>query len=177
MTLTSVLRIASLLAMTACTAGAQNPASGSQISLVGPDEITSRVYVMEQPDSPIEVVSMDFTESWLSVSEDRYSRGGRCKVTVRNRGDRPVHGLAISLQYRSANGGGGNSGGFRPNEPPLLPGQERELQGCGGGGSGGGGRINPLRLFVWVEWVDLGDHDYRPSVRIPRESGLRGRTF
>lgn len=174
---TSSLRITIFLAITACIASAQNPLGGTQVALAGPEEITSRVYVMDQPDSPIEVIALDFTESWLSVSESRYSRGGRCKVTVRNRGDKPVHGASIALHYRHATGGGGTAGSFRANEAPLLPGQQRDLQGCGGGGSGGKAPTDSLRLFVLVEWVDLDDYDYKPSVRIPRESGLRGSTF
>lgn len=76
MTRAFVFRIAVLLAATVCIASAQDSMSGNQVSLAGPEEITSRVLVLEQPDSPIEVLAIDFTESWLSVYEGGYSRVG-----------------------------------------------------------------------------------------------------
>ncbi len=178
MTRAFVFRIAVLLAATVCIASAQDSMSGNQVSLAGPEEITSRVLVLEQPDSPIEVLAIDFTESWLSVYEGGYSRGGRCWVTVRNRGKKPVIELDLNVRYGYGAGpGGGNAGGFQRGESPLLPGQERKIRGCQGYGYGTAPSMPPLRLLVWVEWVDLGDHDFKPSMRIPRESGLRARTF
>jgi len=40
----------------------------------GPDELLPLVYVVEQPDSPIEVVSVDLTGTWLSISHERTIR-------------------------------------------------------------------------------------------------------
>jgi hypothetical protein len=34
-----------------------------------------------------------------------------------------------------------------------------------------------MYLLIYVEWVDMGDYDYKPSVRLPRELGLRANSL
>ncbi len=45
----------------------------AQPTVKGPDDILPLVYVVEQPDSPIEVVSVDLTGMWLSVSHEQHT--------------------------------------------------------------------------------------------------------
>jgi hypothetical protein len=47
----------------------------AQPTVQGPDDIAPLVYFVEQPDSPIEVVSVDLTGMWLSVANEQYSGG------------------------------------------------------------------------------------------------------
>src|SRR5438270_4965906 len=62
--------------------GAQHP----QVS--GPPDLVPLVYVVEQPDSPIEIASVNLDGSWLSASGDQYSERTCVKYQVRNRSDR-----------------------------------------------------------------------------------------
>ena len=59
-------------------------------TVTGPNDILPLVYVVEQPDSPIEVVSVDLTGMWLSVANDRHTERDCATYKVRNRSDRPV---------------------------------------------------------------------------------------
>ena len=43
----------------------------AQPTVQGPDDIVPLVYVVDQPDSPIEVVSVDLTGMWLSVANEQ----------------------------------------------------------------------------------------------------------
>jgi len=45
----------------------------AQPTVKGPEDIVPLVYVVEQPDSPIEVVSADLTGTWLSVSHEQHT--------------------------------------------------------------------------------------------------------
>jgi hypothetical protein len=66
-------------------------------------------YVIEQPDSPIEILAADFKDSFLSVVNDRYSEQLRCTIKVRNRSDQPVRGFDTRVQVTT--GGYAHAGG------------------------------------------------------------------
>jgi hypothetical protein len=137
----------------------------AQPTVEGPDDIVPLVYFVEQPDSPIEVVSVDLTGMWLSVANEQYSVRHCATYKVRNRSDRPVQAFDLEL---SISGGGG----FGAPSSPLAPGQTAELKACGGGGHGVGVPGNHVRLLVFARSVDFGDCFYRPSARIPRSLGV-----
>src|SRR5215472_18828647 len=40
-------------------------------TISGPEDITALVHVVEQPDSPVEILGVDFKDSWLSVAHER----------------------------------------------------------------------------------------------------------
>jgi hypothetical protein len=139
----------------------------AQPTVQGPDDIVPLVYFVEQPDSPIEVVSVDLTGMWLSVANEQYSVRHCATYKVRNRSDRPVQAFDLELLIS----GGGGFGGFGAPSSPLAPGQTAELKACGGGGHGGVPG-NHVRLLVLARSVDFGDCFYRPSARIPRSLGV-----
>lgn len=137
-------------------------------TVTGPEDILPLAYVIEQPDSPIEVVSVDLTGMWLSVANEQHTERNCATYKVRNRSDRPVQAFDVQLSVSVFSGGGG-FGAHRSS--PLAPGQAVEIKSCGGGGRGGAPG-NHVRLLVSVQSVDFGDCFYRPSVRIPRSLGV-----
>src|SRR5258708_4768320 len=86
-------------------------------SIAGPENLTPLVYVVQQPDSPIEIVSVDLQGMWLSVSNNRYTSNHCTHYQVRNRSNQGVRFAEIMLGF---NGGGG----FRSIKFwPIVPGQ------------------------------------------------------
>lgn len=138
-------------------------------TVAGPDDIVPLVYVVEQPDSPVEIVSVDLEGMWLSVSNEQHTEQKNCaKYKVRNRSDRAIQGIDIEFLIS----GGGGAAGFRArSSSPLAPGQTVDIGSCGGGGHGGAPGNN-LRLLVSVHSVDFGECLYRASLRIPRSLGV-----
>ena len=134
-------------------------------TVTGPDDIVPLVYVVEQPDSPIEVVSVDLTGMWLSVANEQTTVKDCAKYQIRNRSDRTVQKSEIMLILSTAGGAGGGSGALTSSS--LAPGQTVEVKSCNGGGHGSA-KDNYVRLLVYVHSVDFGECLYRPSVRIPR---------
>jgi hypothetical protein len=62
-------------------------------TIKGPDELLPLVHVVEQPDSPIEVVSVDLTGTWLSISYERTTDHFCGKYRVRNRSRQDRSGI------------------------------------------------------------------------------------
>jgi len=138
-------------------------------TLAGPDGILPIVYVVEQPDSPIEIVSVDLTGTWLSVVNEQHTERECAVYKVRNRSDRLAQAFNVELWVSTLRG----RGGFRTDSSsPLAPGQTVEIKSCGSGGNGGAPG-NKVRLIVSVQSVDFGNCFYRPSVRIPSNLGVR----
>jgi hypothetical protein len=131
----------------------------------GPEGIVPLVYVVEQPDSPVEIVSVDLEGMRLSVSHEQYTEHNCARYKARNRSDRVVQRFEIDLK---ANGGGGFG---TSSSSPLAPGQTVEIKACNGGGRGGAPG-NRVRLLVAVGSVVFEDCFYRPSLRIPRSLGV-----
>ena len=138
-------------------------------TVTGPDDILPLVYVVEQPDSPIEVISVDLSGMWLSVANEQHTERNCATYKIRNRSDRPVQDFDVELSVSVFHGGGGF--GTHPSSP-LAPGQTVEIKSCGGGGRGGAPE-NHVRLLVSVQSVNFGECFYRPSVRIPRSLGIQ----
>jgi hypothetical protein len=123
------------------------------------------VYVVEQPDSPVQVLSVDLEGMWLSISNERHSEKFCAKYTVQNRSNRTVQKFAVMLHLSTAGGATGATG--TPRSSPLAPGQTVDISSCGATGSGSA-KNNYVRLLVYVDAVDLGDCYYKPSIRVPR---------
>ncbi len=139
-------------------------------TVTGPDDIVPLVYVVEQPDSPIEVVSVDLTGMWLSVANEQTTVKDCAKYQIRNRSDRTVQKSEIMLMLSTAGGAGSGSGALTSSS--LAPGQSVEVKSCNSGGHGSA-KDNYVRLLVYVHSVDFGECFYRPSVRIPRSLGVQ----
>jgi hypothetical protein len=137
-------------------------------TVAGPDDIVPLVYVVEQPDSPIEIVSVDLQGMWLSVSNEQHTEQDCAKYRVHNRSDRVIQQFRVELMVSGISGGGGSGA---HSSSPLAPGQTVEIKACGGGGHGGAPG-NHVRLLVSVRSGDFGDCLYRASLRIPRSLGV-----
>ena len=131
--------------------------SSSRPTVTGPDDIAPLVYVVDQPDSPIEIVSVDLSGMWLSVANEQHTERDCASYRVRNRSNRAIRSFEVLLQVGGSQGGGGI--GARPSSP-LGPGQTVEIESCGGGGHGG------------VQSIEFGECFYRPSMRIPKSLGV-----
>jgi len=141
-------------------------------TISGPEDITALVHVVEQPDSPVEILAIDFKDSWLSVAHERETEQLRCTMKIRNRSDQRVKALSLAVIVASASGGPGT--GFELSPGPgrsLEPGEEAEISACGGGGSGGASG-NHIRILVYVGRVDWDGCFYVPSKRLPYEFGI-----
>jgi hypothetical protein len=135
-------------------------------SITGPDDLTPLVYVVDQPDSPIQIVSVDLKGMWLSVSNNRYTAHHCAKYQVRNRSNQVVRSAEIML-------GINGRGGFGAiDSQPISSGQTVELNACNGGGTGSMPGSS-VKLVVFVQSIGFADCMYRPSVRIPRNLGVQ----
>jgi hypothetical protein len=135
-----------------------------QPTVAGPEDILPLVYVVKQPDSPVEIVSVDLRGMWLSVSNQQASEQDCANYRVRNRSDRAIQGFAIRLQVSGVGGGWDST----TNTSSLLaPGQTVDIKACGGDGRGGAPGKH-VGLFIAVRSVDFADCYYQASLRIPR---------
>jgi hypothetical protein len=66
-------------------------------TISGPEDITALVHVVEQPDSPVEILAIDFKDSWLSVAHERVTEQLRCTMKIRNRSDQQVKALSLPV--------------------------------------------------------------------------------
>jgi hypothetical protein len=137
----------------------------AQPTVKGPDGIVPLVYVVEQPDSPIEVVSVGLTGMWLSVSHEQHTEQDCAKYRIRNRSDQTVQEFEIMLMLSTIAGAGGASGTV--SSSPLPPGLAVDVETCGVRGNGSA-KDDYLRMLVYVDKVDFEDCHYKPSLRIPR---------
>jgi hypothetical protein len=138
-------------------------------TVTGPGDLVPLVYVVEQPDSPIEIVSVDLEGMWLSVSHEQHTERNCTKYKVRNRSDRPIQAFGIELRVSNMHGAGGGHG--TQSSSPLGVGETVEIQSCGGGH--GDAPENYVRLLVYVGSVNFGDCFCRPSIRVPRSLKVR----
>lgn len=139
-------------------------------TVTGPDDILPLVYVVDQPESPIEVVSVDLTGMWLSVSNEQHTEQDCARYVIRNRSDRTIQKFELMLMLSTSGGAGGGSG--TPSSSPINPGQVVEVKSCGARGHGSA-KDNYIRLLVYVNSVDFGDCLYKPSLRIPHRLNVR----
>jgi len=130
----------------------------------GPDELVPLVHVVEQLDSPIEVVSVDLTGMWLSISHEQTTEHFCAKYRVRNRSDQAVQKFEIMLLLSTVAGAGGSAGAV--SSSPLLPQQAVEVESCGASGNGSA-KDNYVRLLVYVDKLEFEHCHYKPSLRIP----------
>jgi len=137
-------------------------------TVTGPEDILPLVYVIDQPDSPVEIVSVDLEGMWLSVSGEQHTERDCAQYEVHNRSDRNIQRFELMLNVNAGSGGGGSGA---QSSSPLASGQTVEIKACGVRGSGGAPG-NHVRLLVFVRSVDFGDCLYRPSLRIPRSLGV-----
>jgi hypothetical protein len=138
-------------------------------TITGPEDITPLVYIIEQPDSPVEIVSMDLTGYVLSVTQERFTFKDCWTMKVHNRSDQSVNGLEVTELISSRGFGPGPGFSNGPSQVESLgAGQEAEIRSCNGGGTGDA-RGDQVRIFAFVERVSVNKCVYLPSKRIPYE--------
>lgn len=144
-------------------------------TISGPEDITALVHVVEQPDSPVEILAIDFKDSWLSVAHERVTEQLRCTMKIRNRSDQQVKALSVSVIVGSSPSAGQGTGfeGFPgpAQTRSVAPGQEADIIGCGGGGSGGHLEIAFESSFMSAESPGLVASTYRRN-GYPLELGI-----
>lgn len=148
--------------------------STAKPAVTGTDEVVSRVHVIEQPDSPLEILSVDFKNAALSVYDEKFRWDCRSTMKIRNRSDRTIQGFDVLVGVRDSLGAG--VGGGRRISTGLAPGQEVEFKSCGDSGSGGAPN-GIVRVLVGVRWVVVEGCEYHVSARIPQSSGVQLRPF
>jgi hypothetical protein len=147
-------------------------------TISGPEDITALVHVVEQPDSPVEILAIDFKDSWVSIAPERWTERLRCTMKIRNRSDQRIKALSLYV-FLASHGGLGPGAGFEG--PPgsrgqgwsLAPGQEADISSaCGGGGGSGSPSGDHVRILVYIGRVDWDGCLYEPSKRLPYELGI-----
>lgn len=136
-------------------------------TVIGPDNVVPLVHVVHQPDSPLEILSVDFQDSYLYVDNERFVWERRCKARVRNRSDKVIEDAQIMEFLSDGRGGVGSGGSLRDKAPQgLQPGEETEMTACGGRGYGGA-KDNSVRIIIAVSSVDFLGCRYYPSLHVP----------
>jgi len=128
------------------------------------------IYVVEQPDSPIEIVSVDLHGTSLEITDNdftaQFTVQSCANYKVRNRSDRDVAAFDLELLVGGA-----------PNRvhssSPLVSGQTGEIKACPGIETGTAASKSPISFLVSVVSADLKDCFYRPSLRIPHSLGVK----
>jgi hypothetical protein len=167
-----------VLALGAALSGQQKTETGCDFtlyavrvspSITGPEEVVALAQVVDQPDSPIKIVSADFKNSFVSVSNERFTEQLDCTLRVRNQSDRAIRSFSTITGVTSGDIGPIAGSGFGvdsdlPQGRSLMPGAELEIKGCGGRGDGGAPG-NRVRLLVAIRSVSLDGCLYVPSRR------------
>jgi hypothetical protein len=134
--------------------------------------VTSRLHIVKQPGSPVEIVAVDLNGLALAVSNDGYSYHSEAlgRVEVLNRSDREVDHVLIGFQIGSCRQVGHIGSLARPRRLSLPPGGAARFEMPFGSGGGVTSASLPLEVFVWISSVELNGCTFRPSLAIPCES-------
>jgi hypothetical protein len=131
--------------------------------LTGPEEITSRVRFLRQPDSPVSVTAIDFSKTKLMASTGSFDWTGSYALEIENVSDRPLRNMRAMVFVRDSHLSGVGSGVHF--DEVLLPGARVRLLGnARGQGSGG---VGDLTIDVLIESLRWEGCEYRPSQSIP----------
>jgi hypothetical protein len=128
------------------------PESTTKVSISGLEDIVAMTHVIEQPDSPVEILAIDLNDSFVSVVNERYTEQLRCTARIHNRSDQPIRGFDLSVHVSSVGSSTGGGSDLQTRNLNLAPGQEMEIPGCGGRGSGGAPGNHVLRLSARQQW-------------------------
>ena len=105
-------------------------ASEAKPTITGPEEVTALVHVVEQPDSPVEIVAADFKDSFVAVANERFTEQLRCTLKIHNRSDRWIRRVNIMVYVASASLEGAGSGlgleGPGPSPKPRTRSRDRD---------------------------------------------------
>ncbi len=143
--------------------------------ITGPEEVTSRALVVNQPGSPVEIRAADLTGTDLRVSGGRYSMRAAWQVTVRNLSDEPVTGVVVAVLVSPVSTREGSnwtnlygSGNKMEWKGALMPGETATLVMKGGGGEGTATDATDMKVLLSVDRVEFKDCTYQPAKAIPK---------
>jgi len=166
----------SILAMLSRDAQAQprcefnlTAAPSEHTTVIAREPVLSRVRVLEQSGSPVEIVAADVNGLALRLTDDGYSYhtdapGG---VDLRNRSDQHIEYVLVAVLVGSCEQIGSGGSVARPQRLALAPGSSAHLElpfGSGGGITQG---ANPTNVFVWVSKLETSDCMFQPAVAAP----------
>lgn len=142
------------------------------LAVAGPEEVVSRLHVVHQPDSPVEMVGLDLEGTQFVASESngrtRFTYQLNGNVDFRNRSDQVVERVDVAIRVGSCQPPAGRPGDswfgrLRPGGTTTLPATES-------GGSGGAAEgVGQVFFWAWIDRVEFGQCAYRPSQVIARE--------
>jgi len=128
---------------------------------------------MRQPESPAEIVSVDFNGSQLVIEEGNLSTNFALQhnsvFTVRNRSDQTLERIDLRVSVGVCPASATRLGPSWSGR--LLPGETTRIQ-VGRGTSGGTGSsmagAGPIAVWAWVDRVDFAGCAYRPAQILPQ---------
>jgi photosystem II stability/assembly factor-like uncharacterized protein len=134
--------------------------------IVRRESTTLQVRILTQTDSPVDVVAIDLSGLILASSDNGYSyhSDGPLAVEVRNRSDRTLNYVSVSVLVGTCRLVGGQGSLVRPRRLALAPGAVAHLEIPLGGGGGVLSAPSDLEVFVWISSVEFGSCVYRPAM-------------
>lgn len=151
------------------TAAPLQPQERCQFSLItekpsiraeGPDDVMRLIKVLEQPDSPVVLTSLDVRRPSLLTSPSQYTMAGMISVEVMNISDASISRVEIG---RVAGWTDGHSSGRWSFGTTLNPGA-REVFSFSGRSGGATAHPGDLTVLLGVDAAFFGDCRYEPSV-------------
>jgi hypothetical protein len=136
------------------------PASRPAPEIVGPSDLTQRVRVMTQPDSPIAIVRLDVTEVNLATGPGWFEKSGSYTIDIRNISTEMLTDASVILHFRIGEGGAGSG---RHARRPIRPGEQLRLDGKMGAGRGTGHSDREATITAVVDWVTTAGCKFKPS--------------
>ena len=146
----------------------RNTQAVEQLKVVGAESTTALLHVVEQPDSPVYIASVDVRGLALESSPDGYSYHSDAPITIdiRNRSDRTLDYVFVNVLVGSCERIASTGNLKPPTRLTLAPGGRTTLQIPLGGT---GGIILPgfkLEVLMWISQVNAGGCMYRPALAV-----------
>jgi hypothetical protein len=139
---------------------------GPSPTVVGADDITSRVRFVAQPDAPVVVTRLDLTDSVFVAGGGSYTWEPRYSVEIMNVSDQTVG--KVDVMVRTFCDGSGAGAGTTVTGP-IQPSQRASSKAALGRAQGTQPSCTTdVQLLVLVDAVEFSDCLYKPSQTLPR---------
>jgi hypothetical protein len=129
----------------------------------GPENIVSRARVLIQPDSPVALLSVDFSQMTLTVGGASFERSGGYSALIKNVSDRVLTQVEIVVRIRGKNGHIGSGTHWKT---PLAPGETARVVARTGRGNGTA-PDGEVEVVTYVDSVETSGCVYKPSQSWP----------
>lgn len=133
-------------------------------TLVGPEEITSRIRVLTQPDSPVAVSRLDFSDAELVVAGEYFTFSKEYAIELVNLSDQPVRDTIVMVHVMTKDGGAGGGVGRRMT---IAPGRRARISRVSSGLAQGTAPRDEVTLLVGIQSVEFDDCVYKPAMALP----------